>query len=714
MPLRRSAGRLLVALAACAFAIHEAAAQSAVYPSGTIYDLDPPSTQSTTQSGLLETMIASRQAGRMRPVRDFHPEDLMHRLGRPVGRLAIHLNAKGEDTLGFCTAVLIDEELMLTNHHCLADNPSGRVVDALLWMGYLAPRSREGVRQYGVDVVPVEANPALDYAIHRVRGRPGRDWGTVRLAADRAVRERQSLFVVHHPAGRSQHVSLACASGEPAVEGDDLLHQCDTLGGSSGAPVFDNETRTMVGLHYTAVIVGELNAAKTLAAIRKASPILTRLTQPVATISEAARVYGLIASSADRGVLESFVAQYPKTPQADAARARIAALTAADLTDTAPPKPSQQANPTPPTASEEAASPQSAPQRQAGVLKALRADAKAGDARAMRALGRAYFLGEGVTASHTDALAWFQKAAEAGYPVAMNDVGYMFDRGHGADADKAAAVTWYRKAAERGHLRAMLNLGLKLSSGEGVAQDEAAAVGWFRKAAEGGLAPAMHSLALRLSQGRGADKDIDGALRWFRRAAERGHPNAMHSLGLRYAAGRGVTRDATEAVDWFRKASEAGNPLAMVSLGGHLLRGDGVALDKAAADALFQRAARRGGPALMHRIGILYAGGPETRDDEAAVAWFRRAADKGHVDARLALGLLTIRGKGVAQDASAGAGLVLDAVAEGAVLVALDDDLRAPLQRALAERGGYDGPVDGSDTPAFGEALAKLAASKVP
>ncbi|XWN32475.1 MAG: bifunctional trypsin-like peptidase domain-containing/SEL1-like repeat protein [Devosia sp.] len=712
MPLWRSAGRLLVVLAACAFALNEAGAQSAVYPSGTIYDLDPPATQSTEKSGLLETMIASRQAGRMRPVRDFHPEDLMHRLGRPVGRLAIHLNANGEDTLGFCTGVLIDEELLLTNHHCLANNPSGRVVDALLWMGYLAPRNREGVRQYGVDVVPVETNPGLDYAIHRVRGRPGRDWGTVTLAADRPVRARQSLFVVHHPAGRSQHVSLACASGEPAVEGDDLLHQCDTLGGSSGAPVFDNETRTMVGLHYTAVVVGELNAAKTLAAIRNASPILTRLTQPVTTISEAARVYGLIASSADRGVLESFVTQYPETPEADAARARLAALTAADLTDTAPPKPSQQANPKPSAAPTVTAPPR--PSRHEGVLKALRADAAAGDARAMRALGRAYFLGEGVEADHEAALAWFQKAADAGYPVAMNDVGYMFDRGHGVAEDNAIAVEWYKKAAERGHLRAMLNLGLKLSSGDGVVRDEAAAVSWFQKAAEGGLAPAMHSLALRLSQGRGTQKDVDGALRWFRRAAERGHPNAMHSLGLRYAAGRGVERDASEAVDWFRKASDRGNPLAMVSLGGHLLRGDGVAQDEAAADALFQRAASRGGPAIMHRIGILYAGSESARDDKAAVAWFQKAADKGHVDARLALGLLTIRGKGVAQDPSAGASLVLEAVAQGAVLVAVDEELRAPLQRALAERGGYDGPVDGSDTPAFVEALAKLTVSKVP
>lgn len=254
-----------------------ARAQVATYDDGSIYELDPPSRQATG-SGLLEALVASRQVGNMRKLGDYGEGDVFRRLGQPVARLGMALEtAGGETKRAYCTASLIADDLVLTNHHCIAGNPGGRVFDAVLTFGYLQRGTERGVKRYGVELEPVEASADLDYAIHRVRGAPGRQWGRITLSLAEP-RVRQSLFIIHHPAGDTQHISLGnCQTSDPALEGERLLHVCDTIGGSSGAPVFDSESRQVVGLHYTAVDPGILNAAKRIAALAEHSPLIARL-----------------------------------------------------------------------------------------------------------------------------------------------------------------------------------------------------------------------------------------------------------------------------------------------------------------------------------------------------------------------------------------------------------------------------------------------------
>ena len=255
-----------------------AAAQTATYSGGSIYDLKPPMRQSTSNRHL-EALILSKRQHRMKEIREYPARGLYRRLARPVGRLAMAIRIRGGDeVVGYCTVSLIDKSLILTNYHCIAGNDEGRVTDALLWMGFVDSRHTKGVRKYGVELKPVEASQSLDYAIHKVRGQPGKDWGTISLGKSVSLYDRQSLFIIHHPAGVRQHISLGnCQAGHPATEGNDLLHVCDTIGGSSGAPVFDSETRKVVGLHYSAVDVGSLNAAKRMDKLIEHSPILQRL-----------------------------------------------------------------------------------------------------------------------------------------------------------------------------------------------------------------------------------------------------------------------------------------------------------------------------------------------------------------------------------------------------------------------------------------------------
>ena len=146
-------------------------------------------------------------------------------------------------------------------------------------MGYLEPRKRTGVAQYPVDIKPVEANEELDYAILRVEGNPGDEWGTIKLSKH-TPDARNTLFIVHHPGGFPKYISRGrCQTSNPAIDGNDLLHVCDTLPGSSGAPIFDNSSRKVIGLHFSAVALKKLNAGKRIASIAQKSPLIARLVQ---------------------------------------------------------------------------------------------------------------------------------------------------------------------------------------------------------------------------------------------------------------------------------------------------------------------------------------------------------------------------------------------------------------------------------------------------
>jgi formylglycine-generating enzyme required for sulfatase activity len=271
---------LLLLLTASLLGASHAAAQTATYARGSIYDLLPPM-QQTSGNMLLEALVLSKRQHRMKEIYEYSEQDVLRQLGRPVGRLAMNVRSRdGTDKIAYCTVSLVAEGMILTNHHCIQGNPEGKVTDALLWMGFLTSRHDGNVRQYGVELAPVEASAELDYAIHRVRGEPGKQWGTIRFGETVNIYDRQSLFIIHHPAGDRQHITLGdCQTGRPATEGDDLLHICDTIGGSSGAPVFDNNSRQVVGLHYRAVDVGKLNAAKRLDRVVAQSRTLRGLLQ---------------------------------------------------------------------------------------------------------------------------------------------------------------------------------------------------------------------------------------------------------------------------------------------------------------------------------------------------------------------------------------------------------------------------------------------------
>ncbi|WP_218153147.1 tetratricopeptide repeat protein [Tranquillimonas alkanivorans] len=111
---------------------------------------------------------------------------------------------------------------------------------------------------------------------------------------------------------------------------------------------------------------------------------------------------------------------------------------------------------------------------------------------------------------------------------------------------------------------------------------------------------------------------------------------------LRY--GYGMTARDEVAVRWFRRAARSGDARAMHNLGLMLLRGQGVQVDRAEALRWLEAAAARGVAETALALGNLARAGG---DDEAAVGYYRIAAERGDVRAMHALANMHATGRGV-------------------------------------------------------------------
>jgi V8-like Glu-specific endopeptidase len=138
----------------------------------------------------------------------------------------------------------------MTNEHCISSGSEAR--SAVAEFRYDS-QAAEPTRYRGM---ALEAgDTALDYAVLRLRGNPSQH-GRVRFTTSGPQSEGRRLAIIQHPAGEPKQASVAdCkVSGlnRAGVGGTntDFGHLCDTLGGSSGSPVFDWDSLRVVGLHH--------------------------------------------------------------------------------------------------------------------------------------------------------------------------------------------------------------------------------------------------------------------------------------------------------------------------------------------------------------------------------------------------------------------------------------------------------------------------------
>ena len=294
-------------------------------------------------------------------------------LGRAVGRLDV-LTDQG---VGYCTAFIVSDKYLLTNHHCVP-GPEGLTIQSVQFVaGYVETGVREGTKVYSVNAVPVESDEALDYAVLEVFGNPAAEWGTLpilpmEIAAD--THGGLPLLVIGHPIRLALHISrkeCRAALRNPVSAGK-LRHTCDTLQGNSGSPVLSEDLRVVIALHHAGSRKDGVNFAIPMSAILERSELLAGLVDAAApapdpapdpgpdeapgTPPDTARLscsgagahYGAASGIGTRAALEAHLGFYGHCEYAPFAEALLAAM---EAPDPAPdPVPDPEPDPEPPVA----------------------------------------------------------------------------------------------------------------------------------------------------------------------------------------------------------------------------------------------------------------------------------------------------------------------------------------------------------------------------
>jgi TPR repeat protein len=242
-----------------------------------------------------------------------------------------------------------------------------------------------------------------------------------------------------------------------------------------------------------------------------------------------------------------------------------------------------------------------------------------------------------------DALeAKYRPAAEQEDAEAQFELAKMYNSCHCPGMDrkerKTEALRWFRKAAEHGHVEASYWTGLYFRYGlQVVTDDQDEAVAWFLKAAEKGHTGAMMKL------GR------------YREAAELGDARGQYHLGNQIKE-----EDPAEAMSWYLKATDCI---------------DGSTSGKAA-----------------YQIAKMYEEGKGvSKNDETALSWLFKAAEKGDPEAPWDIARRYANGLGVPKDTKAAAEWYVEAESRDADFEPEGRDLKKicktrgiPLEEMLA------------------------------
>jgi V8-like Glu-specific endopeptidase len=176
-------------------------------------------------------------------------DPLISGLARPVAKLLFMQNGAPHT----CTGFLIGSGQLMTNHHCVSTPEVCETTLAIFGYQHDSSGLLHFGEQFECEKVDQSSNFELDFAILDIKGNPSTLWGTLDLVAGDPD-AGGPLFVVQHPAGQPKQISkVNCGADVIPVDGrapeTDFTHSCDTVGGSSGSPVF-NSAGQLVGLHH--------------------------------------------------------------------------------------------------------------------------------------------------------------------------------------------------------------------------------------------------------------------------------------------------------------------------------------------------------------------------------------------------------------------------------------------------------------------------------
>ncbi|PIP90423.1 MAG: hypothetical protein COW01_09975 [Bdellovibrionales bacterium CG12_big_fil_rev_8_21_14_0_65_38_15] len=169
---------------------------------------------------------------------------------------AINARAVGKIVLPWadsrCTAFLISEDVIMTNRHCIEQASHAEGVTATF---DLVAGSTEESRQVFDCSEFIGNNDELDFALLKCQGAPGAQYGFVSLSTVAAA-PSSDLYVIHQNC--DYYTVQDCVPTKKISEGKlvsireedgEYVHNADTLGGSSGSPVFGEDNK-VIAIHH--------------------------------------------------------------------------------------------------------------------------------------------------------------------------------------------------------------------------------------------------------------------------------------------------------------------------------------------------------------------------------------------------------------------------------------------------------------------------------
>lgn len=225
--------------------------------------------------GTLAEVIQESQCGGTWDVQDV--ESYTGAFATPPYFVVKHERRVGYHVGPGCSGTLISDDLFISAGHC------GYAVNDVVRFDYqnLPSGSPRATRDFRVSqVVEQEYNASYDYAIVRLEGSPGREYGHANVTAVDPP-AGSNVTVIQHPARLPKKIHAGAVLDYASPVGANWFrHQVDTTGGSSGSGVLDGHGN-LVGIHTnagcmtTAPIAG--NSAMRMSRLVPHSPTLQAL-----------------------------------------------------------------------------------------------------------------------------------------------------------------------------------------------------------------------------------------------------------------------------------------------------------------------------------------------------------------------------------------------------------------------------------------------------
>lgn len=218
--------------------------------------------------------------------------------------------------------------------------------------------------------------------------------------------------------------------------------------------------------------------------------------------------------------------------------------------------------------------------------------------------------------------------AEAGDEAAMYKAAEMLYVGYGTLQDRKEALRWFRESAKAAYVPAMLKLMQFYNDGELVKKNLTLSMSWGKKAAATGEPEGQYALAKAYIYGEPEIQDTDKGLKLLVDMVQQGDAAAEDMIQEVHRK----MRKAKESFDQgIRNPSTASGYYEM---GMYCKEGDGYHRYLKEATEYFRKAAEKEHIQAQYQLALAYYTGAGVKKDEAeSIRWLEKAAAKSHKEA---------------------------------------------------------------------------------